>query len=142
MNATTQTPASATKAPKAAKAPKAPKVTKKAEAGAPKKAPQPARVPKDVAAVHAKSTGALREAAKRYEHDKTNKTSGGHVSVNNGDKVAKMLLGKDLESVYKLAAETLGEPMKDLKTKYGHLNTGMARMCLGNKMRAIISPKK
>lgn len=83
-----------------------------------------------------KSTDALREAAKNYVHDKEHKTAGGHVSVNNGDETATKLIGKDLDSVYAAAAKALKEDEADLRAKYSHLNAGMQRMNLGNRMRA------
>ncbi len=135
MSTATQTPAATKPARRKSNGDKAPK----AAATKPK---APKAVKPEGVHPHQRSTDALRDAAKRYEHDKANKTAGGHTSVNNGDEVAKMLLGKDLEAVYKLAAETLGETQKDLKAKYEHLNPGMQRMNLGNRMRAVISPKK
>lgn len=64
------------------------------------------------------------------------KSAAGHSTMDNGDEVAKQLRGADLEAVYKQAAKLLGEPIKDLQAKYGHLNVGMQRMNLGNRMRA------
>lgn len=146
MSTAQTTPAPKTRKPRAAAAPKAGKAPRKVKArasdtGAPARKPRAPKVA-DGAAIHARSTDALREAAKRYVHDKENKTSGGHVSVNNGDKVANMLLGKSLEEVYKIASEHLGDAQKDLKEKYGHLNVGMIRMNLGNRLRAVLMPKK
>lgn len=145
MNAATQTPAPATKtrAPRGGKkadAGKAPKVrAKKAETGAPKKAPRAVRVPKEAKTpvpLSGKSTDALRLKAPEYVHDKEHKTAGGHVSVHNGDAIAVKLLGKDLDTVYAAAAKALKEDEADLRAKYAHLNPGMQRMNLGNRMRA------
>jgi hypothetical protein len=142
-----QTPATA----KAAKSPRAPKAAT-AKLAKPGKAPVTAKpkAEKPVKAVKApkvakpkverdpgfKTTDALKEAAKRYTHDKEHKTAGGHVSVNNGDEIATKLIGKDLDTVYAAAAKALKEDEKDLRAKYKHLNPGMQRMNLGNRMRA------
>lgn len=139
---TAQTTPAKPRKPRAAAAPKAGKAPRKVKArasdtGAPARKPRAPKVVADgTAHVHARSTDALREAAKRYVHDKENKTSGGHVSVNNGDEIAAKLLGKDLDQVYAMAAKALKEDEADLRSKYGHLNVGMQRMNLGNRMRA------
>lgn len=106
---------------KAAKTPKAPKV---GEDGQP-----------------VKSTDALKEAAKRYEHDKEHKTASGNVSVDNGDDLAKSLRGATLDAVYAKAAEVLEVPEKELRAKYAKLNVGMQRMNLGNRMRGVLNAK-
>jgi hypothetical protein len=53
-----------------------------------------------------------------------------------GDQVAEMLRGKELDGVYKVAAEYLAEDEAGLRKKYAHLNPGGQRMTLGNRMRA------
>ncbi len=126
--------AAAAAAPKAGKAPRKVKA-RASDTGVSTRKPRAPKVA-DGAAIHARSTDALREAAKRYVRDKEHKTAGGHVSVNNGDEVAQKLLGKDLDQVYAMAAEALKEDEADLRKKYAHLNPGMARMNLGNRMRA------
>lgn len=83
-----------------------------------------------------KSTDALRLKAPEYVHDKEKRTAGGHVSVHNGDEIANKLIGKDLDQVYTIAARTLKEDEAELRKKYKHLNIGMQRMNLGNRMRA------
>lgn len=83
-----------------------------------------------------RSTDALRQKAPTYVHDKEKRTAGGHVSVHNGDEIAQKLLGKDLDQVYTMAARTLKEDEAELRKKYKHLNIGMQRMNLGNRMRA------
>lgn len=125
MNQATETAAPAVKP--AVKKAKPAKVTKKApaKAKAVKKA-KPATdrlVPADLS---------------KYTKDSEHKTSGGNVSVHCGDKVAKALIGKDLEQVYAFAAKTLKEPVADLKKAYKHLNPGMQRMNLGNRIRAAL----
>ena len=59
--------------------------------------------------------------------------------VDNDDPVATMLRGKSLDVVYTLAAKKCDMAEKDLRTKYGHLNQGMQRMNLGNKLRAAMA---
>lgn len=126
-----ETPAKAPRARRATNKTKAPRVKKEKAAKTP-------RTRK--AAAPAESTGrsidALRQKAPTYVHDKEKRTAGGHVSVHNGDEIAQKLIGKDLDQVYSMAARILKEDEADLRKKYKHLNPGMARMCLGNRMRA------
>lgn len=88
-----------------------------------------------------KGPAALRKYAPQYVKDSEHKTPAGHVSVHCGDEVAKKLLGKDLDDVYRIAAKTIGEDEKALRKQYGHLNVGMQRMNLGNKMRGVLNAK-
>ncbi len=129
----TATPVAATKPKRASK----PKAAKKA---APVKA-------KGKKAAKAKGDGVkgpqvLRKYAageagnKPYLRDNEHKTANGHVSVHCGDDTAKKLLGKDLDTVYALASKALKEPEASLRKKYAHLNVGMQRMNLGNRIRA------
>lgn len=52
------------------------------------------------------------------------------------DGVAKHLRSMELDDVYDYAAEILGVPAAELQQKYGHLNKGMQRMNLGNRIRS------
>lgn len=52
-----------------------------------------------------------------------------------GDVVAELLRGLDLDAVYAVASEFLGEDEQGLRDKYGHLNNGQQRMNCGNRMR-------
>jgi outer membrane biosynthesis protein TonB len=70
------------------------------------------------------------------------KAPGGGTSYHNGDQVAERLAGKTLDEVYTLAAKTLKEDEKALRAKYKHLNVGMQRMALGNRMRTVLIPKE
>lgn len=70
------------------------------------------------------------------------KAPGGGTSYHNGDAVAEKLNGKSLEDVYAFAAKTLKEDVKALQTKYKHLNVGMQRMSLGNRLRKVLIPKE
>jgi hypothetical protein len=51
-----------------------------------------------------------------------------------GDEVAKLL--RETKDIYAVAAKYLDVKPDALHKKYGHLNPGQQRMCLGNKMRA------
>lgn len=113
--------------PKGATAPKkakAPKTTSKAKAGA---KPKPGSGEKLIDA-----------DLSHYVFDKERKTAGGHTSIHCGDNTAKKLVGKSLDEVFKIAASTLKEPEKELRAKYAHLNPGMQRMNLGNRIRAAL----
>jgi hypothetical protein len=63
------------------------------------------------------------------------KAASGNMSLDCGDDIAKKLRGLDLDAVYKLAAQALGESQRTLRSKYRHLNAGMQRMNLSNRMR-------
>jgi hypothetical protein len=75
--------------------------------------------------------------SKEYDLSKYRKvkTAGGNVSLDCGDAVAKKLEGKPLEDVYKETAKALDVSVKALRDRYQHLNTGMQRMNLGNRLR-------
>lgn len=97
------------------------------------------------AAVKKASNGALIRTVAGHEHDISGyekvKNASGHTSYDNGDDVATKLRGKTLDDVYVYAAKQLKEPEKDLRTKYKHLNPGMQRMSLGNRLRKIANAK-
>lgn len=96
-------------------------------------------------AVKKASNGALIRTVAGREHDISGyekvKNASGHTSYDNGDDVATKLRGKTLDEVYAHAAKTLKEPEKDLRSKYKHLNPGMQRMSLGNRLRKIANAK-
>lgn len=56
-------------------------------------------------------------------------------SMDCADPVAKALRGMPIQEVYIQAAISTGYPAEELIQKYGHLNLGMQRMCLGNLIR-------
>jgi hypothetical protein len=68
--------------------------------------------------------------------DKLNVSAGGHATMDNGDALAKKLRGVELDDVYEQAARILGVSESELRARYKHLNPGMQRMNLGNRMRA------
>ena len=114
-----------------------------------KKAAKPAKAAKKPAKKAAKKAnpdavkgpGVLRQYAAGYNHDSEKKTAGGHVSVDCADAIATKLRGKTLDDVYAFAAKALGETEKELFAKYKHLNVGMQRMNLGNRVRAAVNAK-
>jgi len=72
------------------------------------------------------------------------RTASGRKCQDSGDPVAAALRGKDLDEVYDLTARVLSQSGEDaigpqgLKEKYGHLNVGMQRMNLGNRIRRAL----
>lgn len=66
------------------------------------------------------------------------KTASGSQSRHTGDAVANALVGLTLAEVYGLAAEVMEVEVSELEDKYGHLNDGMQRMNLGNRIRGEI----
>lgn len=97
------------------------------------------------AAVKKTSSGALIRTVAGREHDISGyekvKNASGHTSYDNGDDVATKLRGKTLDEVYAHAAKVLKEPEKELRKKYEHLNAGMQRMSLGNRLRKVVAAK-
>ena len=64
------------------------------------------------------------------------KSKSGHATLHNGDHVAQTLAQLTLEEVYRHVASFIATPTDELKAKYEHLNPGMQRMNLGNRLRA------
>lgn len=114
----------------AKKAPAAKKVPAKT---APKKAP--AKAPKEAGV---RTIGGKPVDISEYQKSKA---PGGGTSYNNGDAVADLLSGKDLDACYKISAQKLKLDEKDLRKQYSHLNVGMQRMNLGNRLRKLLIPK-
>lgn len=122
-----------TAAKKAAKRPSKAVVTKAAPKAAKAK---PAKKAKKVASLKtgpSKSVIPL-DVAKSYERAKD---KAGKLHVDNGDKIATVLRNHDLAEIYALVSKKCDIPAAELKRKYGHLNPGMQRMNLGNKLRAV-----
>lgn len=106
-------PAKAEKAPKAEKAKKV-----KAESG------------------EAVVSGALTYDPNKYvRHDE--RTASGSKVRDIDDPVAEKLRGLELDKMYSVLSKETGETAKSLKEKYGHLNHGMQRMTIGNRLRAL-----
>lgn len=81
------------------------------------------------------------DLTKYTKHD--TKTTSGRRCIDIADEVADLLRGEDLESVYKIGARKLSElgskvKVADLQAQYEHLNPGMQRMNIGNRLRAAI----
>lgn len=89
------------------------------------------------------STGVRTIAGKAVDlsHYEKTKAPGGGTSYHNGDAVAEKLAGKSLDDAYAVAAKTLKVEEKELRKQYAHLNVGMQRMSLGNRMRKVLIPK-
>jgi len=66
------------------------------------------------------------------------KAASGRRTFHCGDEVATALKGLTLNEVYRVAASFLDVDEGELRSKYQHLNIGMQRMNLGNKIRAVI----
>lgn len=69
-------------------------------------------------------------------------TASGNKSLDNGDAVALLLRGADLDTVYKIGAKELGVDEQELRKKYAHLNAGQQRMNVGNRVRAAIRKRE
>lgn len=67
----------------------------------------------------------------------SSKSASGKASLHNGDAVASTLAGMELKNVYRAASRMMDVTAKSLEEKYGHLNQGMQRMNLGNRIRAV-----
>lgn len=69
----------------------------------------------------------------------TAKSASGSVSKHSGDPVALVLVGLTLGETFEIAAECLDTTTAELEAKYGHLNEGMQRMNLGNRIRGVVN---
>ena len=67
---------------------------------------------------------------------KTTRSASGAKSLSNGDAVATAVEGATIDDMYTLAKKMCGE---DFREKYSHLNIGMQRMNLGNRIRGAIA---
>lgn len=84
-------------------------------------------------------TRAVSPDLSRYTTHET-RTASGRRAIDRADATADALRGLDLDGVYLAASQVLGVSVPDLKAKYQHLNPGMQRMNLGNRMRAATKP--
>lgn len=103
----------------------------------------PAKRVNGTAKAATESTGVRTIAGKAVDlsHYEKTKAPGGGTSYHNGDAVAEKLAGKSLDDAYAVAAKTLKVDEKELRKQYAHLNVGMQRMSLGNRMRKVLIPK-
>ena len=101
------------------------------------------KAPAKTAKAKTESSGVRTIAGKVVDINKYTKTKapGGGISYNNGDAVAEKLEGKTLDEAYALTARTLKTEEKELRKQYSHLNVGMQRMTLGNRLRKVLIPK-
>jgi hypothetical protein len=81
------------------------------------------------------SNGTVLDVLKEKRADYTVTKVEGRRLIDNNDEVATKLRGLDLDSVYAACAKETGTPEKELRERYQHLNVGMQRMNLGNRMR-------
>jgi hypothetical protein len=142
----TPAPAAAPKAIKVDKRPSKPVVTKPVVKA--KKAAKPAAKAKPVKKAAKPVVGDRLVPADlaNYVISKDKPTPAGNPSIDCDDKVAVMLRGKDLNAVYDLVAKQTAKQddamsVSQLKAKYKHLNVGMQRMNLGNKLRGVLNAK-
>ena len=63
----------------------------------------------------------------------------GKRTLRTNDPVAEALDGFTLDEVYAVASKMTDITQKELKEKYGHLNGGMQRMNLGNRIRGAVA---
>jgi hypothetical protein len=63
----------------------------------------------------------------------------GNSSLDNGDDVASSLRGKTIDEVYAIVSRAVEVPQTQLRALYSHLNVGMQRMNLGNKLRGALA---
>lgn len=114
----------------------------KAAPKTPAKAAKATRKTGKKAAKKAEADGRRIKAIAGTKHDLTEyvpvKSASGFASLDSGDELAVRLRGKTLDEVYEMAAKLLQEPERTLRTRYKHLNPGMQRMNLGNRMRGAM----
>jgi hypothetical protein len=67
------------------------------------------------------------------------KTVSGRKCFDVADDVAKLFRGEDIDDVYSAVAGYLDTTVESLKARYGHLNLGMQRMNLGNRLRKAVN---
>lgn len=97
----------------------------------------------DEGGIHNRRVGNRKYDCSQYaKNAKGVKTANGHSTMDNGDELAVQLRGLDLDEVYRKASKILGEPQTALRARYEHLNVGMQRMNLGNRMRASMATEE
>mgnify|MGYP000529398417 CR=1 FL=1 len=110
----------------------------KAPKAAPTKTPKAAKAPKAANKTDDGDTRLVKAKLENYVRVKNEGRDGG-VNVDCDDKVAKSLRNLDLKGIYAEAARATGETQKALGEQYQHLNVGMQRMVLGNRIRGAAS---
>ncbi len=67
------------------------------------------------------------------------RSASGAKSLSNGDEIAQALEGLGLEALYAIADKLIKD--NEFKAKYGHLNVGMQRMNIGNRLRGFVGKR-
>ena len=98
------------------------------------------KVAKKTAAKKATTEATGAGLAIKGESYEATKSASGKRSFDSGDPIAVALRGKTLDEVYDTADEVASRcdgdaTAKELRAKYAHLNVGMQRMSVGNKIR-------
>lgn len=106
----------------------------------PRREPAPAHFVGDVAPGKVAKIGETEFNLDRYFVSDV-KTPTGRRTIDCADDVAEKLRGQVIDEVYTEAAEALETTVEELKAKYGHLNIGMQRMNLGNRIRGAAQAK-
>ncbi len=87
--------------------------------------------------------GAQKPKEVRVKPDLTKYVKGvsgsGKKTMRTNDFVAESLNGFTLDEVYRVATELTEIEQKELRSRYSHLNVGMQRMNLGNRIRGAIA---
>lgn len=83
--------------------------------------------------VEASTKATIKVDREKYQ---TTRSASGAKSLNNGDQVAELLNGLDVEAVHDIGSEALET---DTREKYAHLNGGMQRMNVGNRLRGFVN---
>lgn len=78
------------------------------------------------------STGPVNMDRDKYV---STRSASGAKSLSNGDPVAQALEGLDIDQLHTVAKKMTGESWHE---KYAHLNIGMQRMNIGNRMRGAV----
>ncbi len=78
------------------------------------------------------------ELSNRREDYFATVAASGKKSLNNGDTVANMLAGMEVDEVVSIAESLLNLPEDELAMKYKNLNVGQRRMNAGNRIRAAL----
>lgn len=100
----------------------------------PVREPRPAHFVGDVAPGRLAKIGSTQFDLGRYFVSDI-KTPTGRRTIDCADDIATALRGQDIDSVYAQAATALDTTVEALQEQYGHLNIGMQRMNLGNRIR-------
>lgn len=67
------------------------------------------------------------------------RSGSGKRTMRTNDPIAEALDGFELDEVYAAAAKATGIKRTELEERYGHLNPGMQRMNLGNRIRGVVA---